>query len=182
MRRRGHKRRRHREEGFNDGVRPEVERFIDHMNEYFDDWRGHRNYARHVGDPGPGPNRHRIYRNMRSGKVAGVCAGLADYFGWRVGPTRLGAILLTVFFFPVPIFIYAGAAFLMPRGEPMAERYNDPAEERFWRTYSVKPKMTYSELRHRFRALDARVADMEHAVTSSEYSLRKQFRDLERGT
>lgn len=162
------------------GVHPEVERFISHMNDYFDGWRGHRRYAHHVGDPG-GPNRHRIYRNMRDGKIAGVCAGLADYFGWSLKWSRIGAILLTVFFFPIPILLYAAAAFLMPPGEPIRERYDDPQEERFWRTYSAKPKMTYAELRHRFRAIDARVADIERAVTSSDYALRKKFRDLESG-
>lgn len=164
-----------------DGVHPEVERFISHMNDYFDGWRDHGRYAHHVGDPGPGPNRHRLTRNTRDGKIAGVCAGLADYFGWRRKYTRLAAILLTVFFFPVPVILYAAAAFLLPRGEPIAARYDDPDEERFWRTYTTKPKMTYSELRHRFRALDARIADMERAVTSSDYALRKQFRDLESG-
>lgn len=164
-----------------EGVHPEVERFIAHVNDYFDDGRRGGGYARHVGDPGPGPNRHRLYRNPHEGKLAGVCAGLADYFGWRVKFVRLAAILLTVFFFPIPIFMYAVAAFLMPPGEPMAMRYAHPDEERFWRGYAMKPKMTYSELRHRFRALDARVADMERAVTSSDYALRKEFRDLERG-
>jgi phage shock protein C len=163
------------------GVHPEVERFISHVNAYFDDRRGHRRYAHHVGDPAR-PNRHRIYRNMRDGVIAGVCAGLADYFGWSLKWSRIGAVLLTVFFFPIPIFLYIAAAILMAPGEPIRERYDDPDEERFWRTYSLKPKATMSELRHRFRALDARVAEMEHAVTSSEYALRKEFRDLERGT
>lgn len=178
MRNRG---RRHRDRDAREGVHPEVERFITHMNEYFDDWRGHRRYARHVGDPGPGPNRHRMYRNRRNGKIAGVCAGVADYFGWNVDHVRFATFFLALFFFPIPIFIYGAAAFLMPPGESIRERYDDPAEERFWRTYSAKPKMTFSELRHRFRALDARVADMERAVTSSDYALRKEFRDLERG-
>lgn len=175
------RRSRHDYDGRNGGVHPEVEQFINHMNTYFDDWRGHREYARHVGNPGPGPNRHRIYRNTRGGKIAGVCAGLADYFGWRVKPVRIAAILLTVFFFPIPVLIYAAAAFFMPPGEPIASRYADPAEERFWRNYSARPKMTYSELRHRFRAIDVRIADMERAVTSSDYALRRKFRDLESG-
>ncbi|MFN0024437.1 MAG: envelope stress response membrane protein PspC [Parvularculaceae bacterium] len=177
------KRRRHQYEDDRraEGVHPEVERFINHMSDYFDDWRGRGGYSHHVGDPGPGPNRHRVYRNMRDGKVAGVCAGLADYFGWSLKWTRIGSVLLTVFFFPIPVLLYAAAAFLMPAGEPIAARYDNPDEERFWRTYSSKPKMTYADLRHRFRAIDARVADMERAVTSSDYALRKQFRDLERG-
>lgn len=164
-----------------DGVHPEVERFISHMNDYFDGWRRRSGYAHHVGEPGPGPNRHRLTRNMREGKIAGVCAGLSDYFGWRRKYVRVAAILLTVFFFPAPILVYGAMALFIPAGEPIAARYRDPAEEAFWRTYSTKPKMTYSELRHRFRALDARVADMERAVTSSDYALRKEFRDLERG-
>lgn len=176
-----HRRRRwHRDDdGRRNGVHPEVERFISHMNDYFDDRR--RRYAHHVGEPGPGPNRHRMYRNRRDGKIAGVCAGVADYFGWRTKYVRVAAILATVFFFPVPIFLYAAAAFFMPPGDPIATRYEDPEEERFWRNYSMKPKVTYSELRHRFRALDARIADMERAVTSSDYALRKEFRDLESG-
>ncbi len=164
-----------------DGVHPEVERFISHMNDYFDGWRDRSRYAHHVGQPGPGPNPHRLVRNTREGKIAGVCAGLSDYFGWRRKFVRLAAILLTVFFFPIPIFIYAAMAFFIPGGAPEPVRYASPAEEKFWRTYSTKPRMTYSELRHRFRALDARIADMERAVTSSDYALRKEFRDLERG-
>lgn len=138
-----------------------------------------RDYARHAGEPGPGPNRHRIYRNTRNGKIAGVCAGLADYFGWRVKHLRIAAIIATVFFFPFPIFIYAIAAVIIKPDEPIAARYRSADEERFWRTYSVKPKATLSELKHRFRALDMRVADMEKTVTSNEFSLRKEFRDLE---
>jgi phage shock protein C len=65
------------------------------------------------------------------------------------------------------------------RGEPPV--YESTEEERFWRTFSVRPRVTFSELKHRFRALDTRIAQMEYAVTSSEYGLRKQFRDLERG-
>lgn len=181
-----HRRRRYRDdfEGNDrdrDGVHPEVERFIGHMNDYFDGWRDRDRYAHHVGDPGPGPNRHRIYRNTRQGKIAGVCAGISDYFGWNVKWARAAAIVATVFAFPLPIFLYALAAFFLPPGESISARYERPEEERFWRTYSTKPKMTYAELRHRFRAIDARIADMERAVTSSDYALRREFRDLETG-
>ena len=150
-----------------------------HHHYYGDGGRGREGYAFHAGEPGPGPNRHRIYRNTRTGRIAGVCAGLADYFGWRVGHVRAGLILLTVFFFPMPIFAYIAAAILIKPDAPIAARYVNAEEERFWRTYSVKPRATLSELKHRFRALDARLADMEKAVTSNEYSLRREFRDLE---
>ncbi|MCB2112859.1 MAG: envelope stress response membrane protein PspC [Parvularculaceae bacterium] len=177
------RRRRHRDhwDMRGDGVHPEVERFIKHVNGYFDDLKGHGRYAHHVGDPGPGPNRHRIYRDVRGGKIAGVCAGLADYFGWRVKYVRIALVLLTLVSFPIPIFLYGAAAIFMPPGETIATRYDNPDEEHFWRNYSMRPKVTYSQLRHRFRAIEARIADMERAVTSNEYALRKEFRDLESG-
>jgi phage shock protein C len=190
------RRRRHREDWRDDVARSadrlgrEAARFADRVNEsvermndaFHDEWERRRSgYAYHAGEAGPGPNLHRLRRNMRRGKIAGVCAGLADYFGWRVRYVRLGAILATVFFFPLPIFAYVAAAVLMKRPDGPEPAYQSTEEERFWRTYSVKPKATYGELKHRFRALETRVEQMEYAVTSDEYGLRRQFRDLERG-
>jgi phage shock protein C len=148
---------------------------------FHDELGRRRGYAYHAGEAGPGPNPHRLYRSARRAKIAGVCAGVADYFGWRVKWVRISAILLTVFFFPVPIVLYFIAAILMKRPREGQGVYQSMDEERFWRTYSTKPRVTYSELRHRFRALDTRIEQMEYAVTSNEYGLRKQFRDLERG-
>lgn len=145
-------------------------------------WRERDSYAYRAGQPGPGPNFHRLRRDTRRGKIAGVCAGLADYFGWNLKWVRITAVLLTVFFFPLPIFLYVGAAvFMKADGDVERTEFHDVESERFWRTFSTRPKATFSELKHRFRALDARVADLEHAVTSDEYGLRKAFRDLERG-
>ncbi len=154
------------------------ERHYHHHHHHYGDRGG---YAYRAGEPGPGPNLNRLRRNMRTGKVAGVCAGLADYFGWRVKYLRIGLVLATVFFFPMPLFAYAVAAVFMKPGGSTALPQASPEEERFWRTYSVRPKATFAELKHRFRAIEARVANMEQTVTSNEYGLRKQFRDLERG-
>lgn len=152
-----------------------------HHHHHHHHYRDRGGYAHHAGEPGPGPNMHRLRRNLADGKIAGVCAGLADYFGWKVKWLRIAWILSAVFFFPMPIVIYFVAAVAMKPYRDGRPIYPSTEEEQFWRTFSVKPKATFSELKHRFRALDARIADMEHAVTSSEYGLRKQFRDLERG-
>ncbi len=144
-------------------------------------WRDRDGYAYHTGDPGPGPNQHRLRRDMRRGKIAGVCAGIADYFGWSLKCTRLCLILATIFFFPMPLIAYAAAAVLMRRSDGVPPIYESKEAERFWRTFSVRPKATFSELKHRFRALDARLAELEKTVTSDEYGLRKAFEDLERG-
>lgn len=144
-------------------------------------WRERSGYAYEAGDPGPGPNFHRLRRSRRRAKIAGVCRGIADYLGWNVKWLRLGWILATIFFFPFPAIVYLILAIVMKRPDDSAPRFETVEEERFWRTFSVRPRVTFSELKHRFRALETRIEEMEYAVTSSEYGLRKQFRDLERG-
>jgi phage shock protein C len=161
-------------------VGDEFERMAGAFHEEFGR-RGREGYAYRAGDPGPGPNLHRLRRDVRRGKIAGVCAGLADYFGWNVKWLRIGWILATVFFFPMPAVAYALCALFIPRSDGTPPPWRSPEDERFWRNFSVRPRATFSEMKHRFRALDARIAEMERAVTSSEYGLRKQFRDLERG-
>ena len=44
--------------------------------------------------------------NKTDGKFMGVCAGLADRFGWSVLPIRLAFIAATLLGFGSPILIY----------------------------------------------------------------------------
>ncbi|MBY0421632.1 MAG: envelope stress response membrane protein PspC [Parvularculaceae bacterium] len=144
-------------------------------------WRDDRRYAWSAGSPGPGPNHHRLQRNMADAKIAGVCAGVADYFGVDAKLVRIAWVLAAIFFFPPTAVIAYGVATVVLRPRGTEQAYESPEEERFWRNFTVTPKATYGELKHRFRALDARIAEMEHAVTSDEYALRREFRNLEGG-
>ena len=155
-----------------------------HHHHHHHHWRERDGYAYRAGQPGPGPNFHRLRRDTRNGKIAGVCAGLADYFGWNLKWVRIGFILGAVVppFSPIGLILYGGlAVFLKTDTDVERTDFRDTESERFWRTFSTRPKATFSEFKHRFRAIDARIADLEHAVTSDEYGLRKAFRDLERG-
>ena len=151
-----------------------------HHHHHHHHWREKDSYAYRAGAPGPGPNRHRLYRDKQNAMVAGVCAGFANYYGWRPDGIRVGFVLLTVFLFPLPVIAYVIAAFVMKPAPPV-QTHQSTEEERFWRTFSTRPKATFSELKHRFRAIETRISDLESAVTSDEYGLRKAFRDLERG-
>ena len=42
-------------------------------------------------------NHRRLYRSRNERIVAGICGGLADYFGIRVSNIRLGLLLLLLF-------------------------------------------------------------------------------------
>ncbi len=152
-----------------------------HHHHYWGDEARRARYAWHAGEPGPGPNRHRLRRDMARAKIAGVCAGLADYFDINVKFIRVAWILAAIFALPFAIISYGAAAVILKPRREAAPIYESPDEAQFWRSFSVRPKATYGELKHRFRALDARIAEMEHAVTSNEYALRREFKDLERG-
>ena len=135
----------------------------------------HHHAGRTNGEPSPNP--HRLYRGPNR-ILGGVCAGISAYFGWRVCLVRL-AVLGGLFAFPpAAIFTYLAAWWFLPE-RPDRRLYESADEERFWRNVSTRPRMTLSELRHRFRGLEGRIADMERIVTSEEYQLRRKFRDLE---
>ncbi|MGC2403146.1 MAG: PspC domain-containing protein [Acidobacteriaceae bacterium] len=51
-------------------------------------------------------------------KVAGICQGLANQYGWDITLTRVIAVLLVVFTFPVGLLAYALFWLIMPE-EPM---------------------------------------------------------------
>ncbi len=127
------------------------------------------------------PNPRRLYKDKDRKVISGVCAGLADYFNVDVTWVRIAAIV-GFFTFPGPPFMIVGylvAAFVMPERplsfrEPLSEE-----EDQFWRGVSRRPEVTFSNLRYRFRDLDERLIDIERVVTSDEWKLRRQFREIE---
>jgi phage shock protein C len=61
------------------------------------------------------PSWRRLYRNPRRGWIAGVCAGLADYFGVGTCLVRV-LVLVSLLIFTVPTFIaYLIAAMVLER-------------------------------------------------------------------
>ncbi|HEX4504273.1 MAG TPA: envelope stress response membrane protein PspC [Alphaproteobacteria bacterium] len=124
---------------------------------------------------GPGPTG--LYRDPKNGKIAGVCAGLAAYFGVKVGGLRVALILLSVFGFfgPVVVAYIVLAVLLHPKP---AHLFKDSDDEAFWRSVVRRPADTVSGLSRRFRELDQRMAKLERQVTSPDEVLRAQFRQL----
>lgn len=132
----------------------------------------------HHPSPFDSPNPHRLYRNPRRGYVAGVCAGIADYFGMEPFLVRL-AVLIGLIFFTLPLLIaYIIAALALP---PRPEQlYRTEDEEVFWRSVAMKPDRSLAGLAQRFRDVEKRVVGLEAYVASKEYELNRAIRDLER--
>ena len=119
----------------------------------------------------------RFYRDPSHGKLMGVCAGLADYFGWNVTLVRGLAIVALIWFNVVTLALYLVLGFVLPT-KPDA-LYDWDADEEYWRSVRRSAGDTFRDVRHRFRELDMKLQHMEGYVTSSRYDLDRQFRDLE---
>jgi phage shock protein PspC (stress-responsive transcriptional regulator) len=61
--------------------------------------------------------RKRLYRSDDQ-MVAGVCAGIAEYFGWEKSVVRIGYLLLSVFSAAFPgILVYIIMWIIMPENK-----------------------------------------------------------------
>jgi len=122
-------------------------------------------------------NPHRLYRDKDNAILAGVCAGLANYFGLCRRGLRLIVAISTLFFFPFVVPAYIILAIILPTKPE--DLYKDESQEKFWRGISMAPSDVFSNLSHRFRELDLRLQKMEAYVTSREFEM---DRELERNS
>ena len=124
------------------------------------------------------PSWRRLYRDPRRGWVAGVCAGLADYFGLSTGVVRLVTVVLLMAFTLPTLLAYVIAAMVLERRPEAMQASRE--EEAFWRSVRLEPSRTARDLARKFQDMERRLRAAEAKVASSEFKLRRQFRDLER--
>ena len=129
------------------------------------------NSERH--EPGLG---HRLYRNPRRGVIFGVCAGLAEYFGFDLTLTRVLVVVGAFFAFPLICVAYVLLGVFLPTrsGGSTGSQEMDPVE----RQVRSSPHDTLSGVRYRFRDLDTRLQRLEKYVTSNRYRLDREFEQL----
>jgi phage shock protein C len=139
-----------------------------------------------------------LYRNTRKGMIAGVAAGLADY--WDIAPWVVRLMWIAAFLFTGTLALWAYLAawiLLAPRpvrwtddgddGEPeyeevevemeYDERHHDYRPRKVFR-YSDSSTVRLQRARERLDAALLRVEDMESYVTSRQYNLNKEFSKL----
>ncbi len=121
-------------------------------------------------------NPNKLYKNRDKALISGVCAGLSDYFSVDVKIVRVIFFVLGLFQGFLMILIYIAAAiYLDPRPDNL---YQDPAEEKFWRSFRRAPSAIVDNIHDKFEHLDMRLQKLEAQVTSRRYQLDKEFRKL----
>jgi len=118
-----------------------------------------------------------VYRDARHGKLMGVCAGVADYFGWNVTLIRILVIIALFWFNALTLVAYLILGFMLPTKPDTF--YDWDTKEECGHSVGRSAGKTFLDVRHRCREVDMKLQHMEGYVTSSRYDLDHQFRDLE---
>ncbi len=72
------------------------------------------------------PPAQRLVRPIYGRMLAGVCAGVAQHFGWDVTPVRLIVLVVVLCGFGSPLIAYIVAWIVIPN-EPLGVPYATPA-------------------------------------------------------
>ncbi|NCP64034.1 MAG: envelope stress response membrane protein PspC [Paraglaciecola sp.] len=142
-----------------------------------------------------------LYRDPEKGKIAGVCAGLADYFGMELWLVRI--IFVSAFFLTAGTFVlvsYVAAWFILEKKDavPKANRdvpfqtsfkkhgkgwHNTPEEDKvvvkskIWQA-GEPPKQAFFDIQQRFAKNESRLRKVESYVTSAEFQLNREINQL----
>lgn len=119
---------------------------------------------------------HRLYRNPQRGMIFGVCAGIAEHFGFDVTITRVLVVIAGFFSAFMIGFVYLLLGMLLPVRTRDTARHD--AGDSLQREVRQRPHDTLSNVRYRFRDLDTRLARLEKYVTSNRFKLDREFRAL----
>ncbi|TYK66429.1 envelope stress response membrane protein PspC [Colwellia echini] len=153
-------------------------------------------------------NRRRgeLYRNAEQGKIAGVCAGIADYFGWETWLVRILVVSGVLFGMPFLIFGYLAAWFILDKApektvasyqqsdnsqttsqyaktDQRAQNTDDVSDEsikvkaRVWQAGEPAKQALY-DIGRKFASLEVKVQAMEQYVTSSEFTVAREINKL----
>ena len=148
--------------------------------------------------------RKELYRDPDKGKIAGVCAGLSDYFGIELWLVRI--IVLSAFFLTAGTFVlvsYVAAWFILDKKPGSSEKHDvfkhyrktSSNTGKGWRNESsddeekinVKskiwqagepPKQAFHDIKQRFERNETRLRKVETYVTSSEFQLNREINSL----
>jgi phage shock protein C len=126
--------------------------------------------------PFEGQSPARLYRNGDKALIFGVCAGLADYFGFNLGVTRVLVVAAALFSFPLVLAVYLVLALVLPK-DPRP-RFGASAPDEAELRVRAEPHATLSSLRYRYRDMETRLQRLEKYVTSGRYKLDREFERL----
>lgn len=137
------------------------------------------------------PRTPRLCRDRENGKLLGVCAGIANYYGLETWVVRLIALTGLVFLTSVTLVGYFVAALLMdpspihkrmPRARPPRRRRRERSrgKDDSPEAYSWIPRQRLRDVSAEFDQMELKLRRMETHVTSGHYELHRELAELEK--
>ena len=121
--------------------------------------------------------RTRFYLDKRNKRLMGVCAGIADYFGWDVTIVRIATAAAVLLSGGNLMLVYLAAGWIADPKPSML--YDERVEDKqFWKNVRVSPQRTVRDVHASFRESDRRLRDIEAYVTSSNSRLSNEIEQL----
>jgi phage shock protein C len=121
-------------------------------------------------------------RIPQRGWIAGVCAGIAEYFDWNVRLLRLILVvtLLISGFFPIGV-VYLVLWYVLEEGEPGSsyDTYVPAGAGGPGAAAAPVRAPRMGDIHARFSKLDQRLRNIEECVTDREFELRRELKKLE---
>lgn len=114
------------------------------------------------------------------GWIAGVCAGIAEYFGWNVKLLRVALVASVILGAGAMIVVYLILWYVMDPVEPHygTDLGHDGGDGSDGGSPAGR-RPTMAEVRARFERLDQRLRGIEECVTDKEFELRRELKKLE---
>lgn len=144
--------------------------------------------------------KRRLYRDLENKRIAGVCSGVADYFGIEVWFMRI--LTVTSFFLLAAPFVfvtYIAAWFILDKkpksettvtdntvsihyGKGWKNDMSSPTNRvelktKVWKA-GEPPKQALSDIKDRFEKAELKLRNIETYVTSREFQLKREFSQL----
>jgi phage shock protein C len=138
-----------------------------------------------------------LFRDPNKGKIAGVCAGIAQYLGWETWLVRIlvvSGVLLGMEWF---IVVYIAGWFILDKKSVVANKakshtnknatdnccpssFTDDSikvKTRIWQA-GEPPKQAFHDIRRKFKGLERQLRSMEKYVTSAEFTVSREINKL----
>lgn len=120
-----------------------------------------------------------LRRIPQRGVVAGVCAGIAEYFGWSVKLLRAALVISVLLGAGAMIIVYLILWYVMDPVEADASPASGYDGGGGAGPSGTARRPTMAEVQLRFERLDARLRGVEECVTDQEFELRRELKKLE---
>ncbi|WP_371396416.1 PspC domain-containing protein [Fretibacter rubidus] len=121
----------------------------------------------------------KLRRNKIDGVFGGVCAGFGDYFGLDHTIMRI-IFVLSVIFAGFPLLIYFLFWIFIPKDKraPYRREYREARRARRDNPDAPLRTANFKDVKSKYRSLETRMQDLERSITSKEWKLNREFRDL----